>query len=303
MRRALAALAGAFLALPAAAAPSLEVAVEPATATVGDLVSVTLTLRGAPDDPARIPRFPDWSHGWGALEVREASPPERTAAPEGPVWTQRLVLTAFRTGTLKLPPVAVAIPGEPPIGVAAPADLALEIRSVLPEDPTEWERQPPAPPVPLAVPVAFWWLASALALGALGAAFAAARRARRRTTLRSSTLSPWEELTGTIGALDPADARAADAALSLALRRYLGRSFAMPAAQSSTSELARRLGRHGLPPELVRRIVKLLRDVDQVKFALATASGDRVALRRNEVREIARAIEQHLHPPVTEAAA
>jgi hypothetical protein len=304
MRRRLATLVVLTSTLPASAAPlALDVDLARESATVGDLVPVTLTLRGAPDDPARAPRFPDWETGWGEVEVREASAPERVETPAGPVWTQQLVLAGYSTGRLSLPPVAVAVPGEPPTAVATPADLALEIRSVLPEDPQAWEPRPPAPPQRLGVPAAFWWTTAALALAGLAAALMVFRRRRGTRGLELAALSPWEELDRALDALDTTDLEPAHVAVSLALRRYLGRCFAMPAAQSSTSELGRRLGQRGLDRELVRRAVRLLREVDQVKFARAAATPESLAARLAEARELAREVKLHLHPPVAEAAA
>lgn len=303
MRGTIVALAALLLTSPAAAAPSLEVALEPATATIGDLITTTLTLRGAPADPARPPRFPDWTRGWGALEVREAGPAELVSAADGPLWRQQIRLAAFRTGLLPLPPVTVTIPSDPPLAVATPDELSVEIGSVLPADRQQWTRQPPADPVALELPRAFWWTAAALAVVALAAALAMARRARRERSATLTPLSPWDELARALDRLELAEPGTADAAISLALRRYLGRVFSMPAAQSSTTELGRRLARRGLPAELVRRTATLLRAVDQVKFALAEATVEQTFRRRDAAREIAAAIERHLRPPQQEAAA
>lgn len=311
MRRTRTALAALVVGLAAAGAlaqeptlePTLEVALEAATATVGDLVTATLTLRLPPGDAALEPRFPDWSSGWGEVEVRAADAPRREPGADGVVWRQRLTLAAFRTGRLPLPPVAVALPRRPPVGVATPADLALEIRSVLPADRSAWEASAPAPPVRLAVPPAFWWTAAALAVAALAAAWRLRQR-RAPGGVATPSRTPWEELESALAALDARDAAAAHAALSLALRRYFGRAFAMPAAESSTRELGQRLAARGLDTDLVRRAVRLLREIDQVKFARAAADAERVAARREEARAVANAVETHLRPPAaTEDAA
>jgi MYXO-CTERM domain-containing protein len=294
----------ALAAAPAfAQAPELEVAIEPANATVGDLVAATLTLRLPAGDAPLTPRFPDWSRGWGEMEVREAAPAERTVTADGIVWRQRLTLAAFRTGSIRLPPVAVAVGRQPPVAVATPPDLAVEIRSVLPEDRESWQPSPPAPPVRLELPTAFWWSSAALALAALTAAWLLRRRTLPRA-VATARRSPWDELATACEAIDARDIAAAHASLSLALRRYLGRSFTMPAAESSTRELGQRLAARGLDSELVRRTVRLLREVDQVKFACAPATVERVEARIAEAREVAQAVEAHLHPaPAAEAAA
>jgi len=284
----------------AAPAPALEVALEPTAATVGDPIVATLTLRLPPADAALAPRFPDWTDGWGEAEVREAAPAARRAAADGAVWTQRLVLAAYRTGRVALPPVAVAVPREPPVGVATPADLAIEIRSVLPEDRADWQPAPPAPPAKLGVPTAFWIVAAGLAAAAAALAWRARRGAPEAV---APPLAPLAELERALATVDLGDAEAAHAALSLALRRYLGLAFSMPAAQASTSELGRRLSRRGLSADLVRRAVRLLREADQVKFARAPARREQAAARVAEARAVARAVADHLAPPAPEAAA
>jgi hypothetical protein len=282
---------------------ALEVEIAPPQATVGELVTATLTLRGAAGDPARTPRFPDWSRGWGEAEVREARAPQRFDAPDGAEWRQQIVLAAFATGRIALPPVAVAIPGEPPVAVATPAGLAVEVRSVLPADGGDVPPRPPAPPRRLELPSTFGWTVAALALAALAAALLLARRRPGAGATEAARLSPWGELVRTLDALDGSAPERAHVALSLALRRFLGRSFQMPAAQSSTSELGRRLGRRGLERALVRRVVGLLGEIDQVKFARAAATAPDLARRVAEARELAQAVDSHLHPPSAEAAA
>lgn len=300
---ALLALFALFAAAPARGqAPTLEVDLEPATATVGDLVSATLTLRLPAGDAGLTPRFPDWSGGWGDAEVRAATPPERDAGNADVVWRQRLTLAAYRTGSVPLPPVAVAVPRQPPIGVATPADLAIEIRSVLPDEPEARRPSPPAPPVLLPWPRAFAWMAGALALGAL-LAFWRLRRRHAREEASTRTRSPWEELEAAVATLDALAPPAALTALSLALRRFLGRSFSMPAAESTTRELGQRLAARGLDPELVRGVVRLLREIDQVKFARATPRPERRAEPVAEALRLARQVDLHLRPPATPEAA
>lgn len=304
MKRLLPVLALATAMAPAAADPlALEVALAPEQATVGELVAATLTLRGAPDDPSRAPRFPDWSRGWGEVEVLRASQPQRVDSPGGAVWRQQLVLAAYSTGRLTLPPFAVAVPGDPPVAVTTPDGLALEIRSVLPAEPEARTPKPPAPPRRLEVPAAFAWTATALALVAAAAALLLARRRRPVQGARATPAAPWEEFVRRLDALDGGDPEHAHVELSLAVRRFLGRSFGMPAAQASTSELGRRLGRHGLERGLVRRTVRLLREIDQIKFARAAATPADLARRLAEARAVASDVELHLHPPPAEAAA
>jgi len=284
-----------------AEAPSLDVEVTPKSATVGDPVSVTLTLR-LEAAPATSPVFPDWSHGWGDAEIRSAEPPESRTTPAGVEVVQHLTLSAYRPGTIALPPVTVRLAGPPPLELTTPTSLALEIRSVLPEDPQQQTPRPPAAPVALSLPRAFWWAAAALALLVI-AAVGLLRRRLRSISATAPILTPEEELDRLLAGVDPRDPEAAHAALSLALRRFLGRKFQMPAAESTTSELQRRLAQRGLPGELVRRIARLLREVDQIKFALEPTTSGAIPERLAEARAISQAVTAHFAPPAPEVAA
>jgi hypothetical protein len=71
----------------------------------------------------------------------------------------------------------------------------------------------------------------------------------------------------------------------------------VPAPAWSTSELARRLVRRELEGSLVQRGVRLLRDIDAIKFARQPADGEALERRVGEAREVARTVEARLHPP------
>jgi hypothetical protein len=284
----------------ASGAPRVEVALAPESVTVGDRIEAAITVRLPPGD-ARAPRFSDWSRGWGKLAVLAAPPAERSASPAGVEWRQRLVLAAFETGRLELPPAEIALGGaaQP---LATPAGLAVDVRSVLPAGEAEPRPQPPEPPRPLPLPRAFWWTAGALAALALALGLLLARRRRAAAAASAeAALSPGEELARALAALAALEPAAAHAALSLALRRYLGRSLALPAACSTTSELAHRLAARGLERALVQRAVRLLRELDQVKFARRAATGDDLVHRIAEARAVADAVDSHLRPPAPAA--
>ena len=304
MRAALLALALAVAAPLDAAPPAVEVELSPASATAGDLVSATLRLRLADAAAAERARFPDWSRGWGEVEVRESGAVESSPLAGGGVeLSQHLTLAAFRVGELPLPPVAVELPVSAGGAARTPAGVVLEIRSVLPEDRDDLAPQPPAPPVRLEVPRAFAWTAGTLAAAALAGAWWSRRRAPAAASAAAPRLAPLAELELELEALAGAEAAAGHARLSLALRRFLGRSFSMPAAESTTSELARRLATRGLDPTLVRRTVALLRGVDEVKFARRPTSRDELGRRSAEAGALGAAVDQHLHPPAASEAA
>jgi hypothetical protein len=293
----------AALAAPAAAAlltlaePSLEVELDPPQATVGEPVAVVLTLR-LDSEPAAAPRFPSWGERWGGAEVRQVGEPERLSG-ESPAYRQRLVVAAFRTGEIALPPQAVALPlADRTLQVSTPADLVLRVRSVLPPGETASEPKPGAPLRPLPWGERFLWTAATLGALCLGAALLLARRERRaKGAAAAPPLPPLAELEAALAALDPAAAaERLHTAISHHLRRYLGRALGFAAVESTTTEVQRVL-LHRLPGDLARRAARLLRDCDRVKFAREEASAALAVERAGAAREIAVAVEEHLRPP------
>lgn len=307
------ACAGALLAAAPAAAATLEVTLEPRTATVGDRVEAVLVLAAAAGELAGDPRFPVWGERWGAAEIVEVGPVERARpgpAGEGGEHRQRLILAAFRPGSLELPPKRVTVPG--PAGTAelwTPADLVLQVGSVLPagDEGEAVEPRPPVPPRALPLGAAFWWTAAALGLLAAGALALAVRRHRPAAGSPARRLAPAAELEKALrsileGAGREAAPEAGHVVLSLALRRYLGRSFGFPAAESTTSEVRRELRGRRVPATVEARSDELLRASDRVKFAREPVARSTLEARIEAAREIAGQVEAHLAPPAPEAA-
>jgi hypothetical protein len=293
---------------PLCAAPSAEVAFEPASVTLGDRIAATISVRLDAGD-ARQPTFPDWQRGWGKLSVLAAPEAKRVETPNGVEWQQPLELAAFELGQLELPPIAIGLEGAPPHATAAdtlstPSGLSIEVRSVLPAEGEGVEPAAADPPQRLPVPTAFWWTAGGFAATSAALALLLARRKRKRAGASQPTaLAPLAELERALAALGGAEPVAAHAVLSLALRRFLGRTLSLPAAESTTSELAARLANRPLDRATVQRTVKLLRVVDQVKFARRPAGADELATRVDEARGVALEVERQMAPPPVEVAA
>ena len=301
MSRPFAALAALLLAALANTAPAwsesrVEVAIEPPTITVGDptTAAISLTLDGG---ATAEPRFPDWSRGWGDAQVLGSGPIEKLAGGGATRYVQRLQLTAFRTGRIDLPPVAIRLGPGPDGVVTTPAELALEVRSVLPGEAAQATPMPPEPPRPLPRPAAALWTIGALAL-AIAAAAWFARRAGAGVEASASTpaLAPFPELEAALSALAGEAPAPGHARLSAALRRYLGRALGFPAVESTTREIERQLAARRLDPALVARSARLLREVDQVKFARRASNAEELERRRGEALAAATSVEAHLRP-------
>jgi hypothetical protein len=303
--------------LAAQAPPRLEVALKPVGATgetpagitVGDPVEAVLTLSAS--SLAADPRFPVWGATWGDAEVLEKGAPEKvgeTGGASGRVtWRQRIVVAAYRTGKIDLPPVQVAVPlRDRTLQAESPAGLAFEVRSVLPPSAPgtpgdkELTPKPPAALRPLPIGAAFWWTLAGMSALCAFLYWMLWRQSRRRLAAGEAEKPPlpaYEELIGTLDALgaEPSMLRL-HTRLSLALRHYLARALSVPAPESTTSEVHRLLLARRLPGPIVRQTVELLRACDLVKFARQevgeTLGRERVAA----ARRIAADLDRRMRP-------
>ena len=285
--------------LAAAAGSKLSVRLDPPRLLVGDSVTATISLPLSEVPPGANLLFPDWSEGWGKAEVIQASPV--TTEGDGPNRSvvQRLTLTAFEPGRLTLPPKELRL-GDSQV-LRTPADLALEVRSVLAADDQELKPAPPAPPRALPVPRTAWLaLGVGLAL-AVVAGLLAWRRKLADDPLAAPQLASLAELERALALLAESPPADAFRGLSTALRRYLGRSFGFHALESTTTEIHRRLAERGMERDLVLRGVQTLRLSDQVKFARRPASQEERNQSLHQTRELASTLEAALHPAPAKA--
>lgn len=284
---------------------ALAVDLRPAEITVGDRVTAKLTLVWDGDTPAAPPRFPAWQGTWGAAEVLEVGDVESFDQAGRRVYSQTLVLTVFETGEVELPPVAVTVEADGrEVEVAAREGARLSVVSVLPPDRelSELEPRPPAPFAPVAAGSRFLWTAAALAalcgLAGVALAWRLLRRGTAETPAARVPLEPLEELLAAVTRIDPAaGSEPAHTAMSLALRRYLGRTLGFHAPERTTSEIAFDLRRARLAPDLAERAMGLLRRCDQVKFARLEVPEEATVRSLVELQELGRDVDDALHPP------
>lgn len=289
-----------------AGAAAVEVTLPSGPLTVGDRAEVVVTVTGERDEVAGEPRFPAWGESWGDAEIVETGPvvpafgmPEEGGAR---LYEQRLVLVAFRPGLVELPPRPIALPGpEGTAELSTPAGLALRIDSVLPEElaetrGSEIEARPPAPPRPLPLGAAFWATFAGGCAVLLGLALLARRG--RRAAAPAPHAAPRDELAAALAAAAAApEPVAGHVALSLALRRFLGRSFEFRAVESTTTEVRRQLRARRAPAAVEARAHEVLAACDRVKFARESTTREALEARIGAAREVAAEIERHLRPP------
>jgi hypothetical protein len=284
-----------FLLATSASAQTVQVTLSRHQPTVGDRIVATITLQVEPGSLVAEPRFPTWKATWGEAEVVEQARPEKVSET---TWRQGLVLAAFRTGQVPLPPVQIAVPlRDRTVQVSTPAGLSLDVRSVLPKGEKKPRPKPERPPVPLPVGEAFWWTlgAMSLACAVLGLLLLRQRRNREEPEAEQPALAPFEELAVALDRLaGEGSAVRLHTLLSLAFRRYLARTLAFPAEERTTSEIHRLLLSGRLPAPMVRQAVELLRSCDLVKFARLEVDEDLSRQRIDTVRRIAGSIEERM---------
>ncbi|HEX5720119.1 MAG TPA: hypothetical protein VF179_28440 [Thermoanaerobaculia bacterium] len=291
-----------FLLATSASAQTVQVTLSPNQPTVGDRIAATITLQVEPGALAAEPRFLTWKATWGEAEVVEAGKPEKVSET---TWRQGLVLAAFRTGQVPLPPVQIAVPlRDRTVQVSTPAGLSLDLRSVLPKGEKNPQPKPERPPVPLPIGDAFWWTLGAMSLACaiLGLLLLRQRRNQEEPAAARPELAPFEELTTILDRLsDERSAVRLHTSLSLAFRRYLARTLDFPAEERTTSEIHRSLLSGRLPAPMVRQAVELLRACDLVKFARLEVDEDLSRQRIDTARRIAGEVEERLRavtPPL-----
>lgn len=291
-------VAGLFLLLAAPlSGQTVQVTLSPHGPTVGDPVEAVIALRLDPDALAAEPRFPVWKETWGEADVLRHSEPRKVSES---LYEQHLTLAAFRTGRVPLPPVEIAVPlRSRTVRVSTPEGLSLDVRSVLPQGARDLRPKAARPPVALPVGEAFWWTLAAMLAACLALGFLLYRQHRRAgvpAAAAPAVLTPFDELAVALKRLAGEPAVRLHTGLSLAFRRYLGRSLDFGAQESTTSEVQRRLLASRLPAPLVRQSVDLLRACDLVKFARQEVGAERCRERLDTARQAAGEIEERLRP-------
>jgi len=321
--------------LPAAAGaqaePVLTVALKPLEITVGGRAVATLTLVWTGGEAPGEPRFPAWQESWGRAEVLTIGEVSSSTDSSGRlIYSQQVVLTAFSVGQVRLPSLAIAVPVDgQTLNIETPSDLAFTVASVLPpvaaegdpadaDDPQATEDaaaeavelRPAVPPLSLSDNLTFALTSAALALMLGLAAWWMFRRLQSAGQLAGGShkilLAPLEELLERLRQVDPAaGSEPAHTGLSLALRGFLGRSFGFHGLESTTTEIRRLLRDQPLAPAINQRLLRLLDDCDEVKFARHQVADRTTDERLERAEQLGHEIDRALRPveePLAEAA-
>lgn len=276
------------LVLPAAGAEREEVgtavlSVSSSTATVGDRIDAVLQVT-VPEGYAAD--RPDPGQELGKFRVSGTSWEGPVAAGGKSRFTLKLVLAAFETGTLEIPPIEIKVRGGGSESLLSSSTVKVEIRSVLGGSappaggkPDLADLKPPAsmPADYRPVFVALGILAALLAAAA--AAWWIHRLVAPKLAAVKAPEDPFRRLPPHVWAYAELqrllEGRLADEGdvgqffndLSRILKLYLGGRYRLSLLEQTTGELPALLKETGTPQDAMRSVRSLLERCDGVKFA------------------------------------
>ena len=246
--------------------------------TVGDPITLTLTVTHPPDYRVTFPRLP---HSWGAFEVRDQSAVENVANPDGTRATRQSVeAVLFETGEFTFPDVSLTVRDTAgkvhDVTVPGTSVTVVSVRTPGDEDPRDIKPpaevdQPPFAEFTRTVYQRGWIIAGAvLALLLVVAVFLLMRRggAAAPVDTRSPHQIALEDL-HRIEALDlPSQSRFKEhyTLVTDCIRRYLEGAFNTRALDRTTDELRASLDSSAMAPDHADMTMRLLEESDLVKF-------------------------------------
>jgi len=281
MRRAvIAAMVAAALALTVAVALAQQpdvspptVTLTPDTATVGDRITLTITVEHVGTLALTGPTF---GADFGGLELLDASPPATTQLASGRQRTTFVyTLAAFTTGAFTVPPLPVTWPG----GSAATEPRTVTINSVL--APGDTSLRPLKPQAEIAQPAP-----SPVVPALVVAAFALLTAAGYVMYMRIVAIAPPAPAVTPVAPPSPPHIRARDALdalsasglahadpaeyyarLAATVRAYLSERFAIAAFAMTRSEIAAGMTAASVDRWPARLAANLLEQCESVEFA------------------------------------
>jgi hypothetical protein len=287
-----------LLALPLAARAqdglSATLTAEPAEATVGDPLTLTLTV----NHPAGYRVIPPELEGqWGDYTVVDVGAPQTTSGPAGETTTIAISARLFAPGAFATPPLTVTVTdGAGGLTDVTAAAVSVNIVPVLaPEDTELRDIKPQAD-----MPATNWALIAGLGLIALAVAGVVLLLRRRAPVPPVAPPSPYEaaqaELARIEGLRLPEQGRFKEhySQVGDVVRAYVGSRYGFPTLERTTGEIRAALPAAGVPADVAGPFVELLQEGDLVKFTTITpAVSDATAavVKARSIIEAARPVE------------
>ncbi|MYD28850.1 MAG: hypothetical protein F4X03_08065 [Dehalococcoidia bacterium] len=262
----------AVLAVPAlAAAQDPEATVSHSFASIGEPITVTITLDAPADavvevDPA--------GESWGDVRVIRVLSQSATATEAGLQHRIEVLVAPFAPGAVTFSPAVVVTTDSGSVPAPLPS-LTLEVPSTLsPDEPLALSPLPPPVPIDGAQSAVLW---PGIALGGLVAVVIAAiaavlaRRWWRNRPVDAGEVAPepppGPDILASAEALLETDAAGAYRAISSAVRHVLGERYEFPAQSLTAAELETRMADAGVDGWEERMARELLRECDAVVYA------------------------------------
>ncbi|HXF50679.1 MAG TPA: hypothetical protein VNM43_03230, partial [Dehalococcoidia bacterium] len=169
---------------PPAPEPSVDVSLEPAVATVGDRLTLTVSVRHPAD---ATPVFPAGSDDFAPFTLVSATTPETRVDGAEARTTAAFELALFTTGTFELKDLTVQLRRGGDIETLRVPAASVRIEPVAPPWATLEDLRPPAGPVAFGHGQPGWWQPALAFLTLSGLGFAVFFLMRRALAIRPPT--------------------------------------------------------------------------------------------------------------------
>lgn len=282
-----------------------RVSVRPDRVTVGDVITVTLTITHPVASRVVPPRL---DRAWGEFEVRRQHEPQTAATADGRAVTKQVIESAlFATGRFQTPSLDVLVvdrAGEAWHVQAAPA--AVEVASVLKagdDMPRDIKAQAELP-----VPAWWPWLLAGIAgttLLATAALWAYRRRphAVPEVAIPAPVVDPRSPIEiaretfdhiEALGLVGTGRLKEHYTLVADCVRHYIEPALGIPTLDRTTSEIRRDVAAAALAPPTATALGRLLDDADLVKFARWQPDADDATAVVGEARAVVEAMDREI---------
>lgn len=252
---------------------SASLTAAPSEATVGDQLTLTISVRH-PAGYRLIP--PELPAEWGSYTIAGQSAPKTTANDDGSE-TSTIAIDArlFATGAFATPPLEITLTdGRGGLVTAVAAPTSVTINTVLTEEDSEPRDIKPQAELPY-----LNWaliLLAALAVAAVAAFFYIRNRRPAAPAVAIDPRTPaqiaLDELATIDGLALPEQGRFKEhySRVSDTVRGYIGERYGFPVLERTTAEIRADLRGANVPNEVAMPLVNLLQESDLVKFTTMT---------------------------------
>jgi hypothetical protein len=292
----------------AAEEPTASVTASKTEVAVGQAFTVDLTVNGPEGAAYTFPPEP----GNDQVELRTWRPPAGASPTASSPNAHRYDAAVFAVGEAEIPAITIGYRlADGTEGQVTTNPVAIRVLSILPKDPKEQKLVDVRGPVTLDVGPSFW-VALAIALGALVAFVWWWRQRPRAAAAAASSAAPVSPEVEAFQALDRlaaarlverGDYRGFYIALTGVLKLYLERRLRAPVVEMTTAEMIAFLRDTPQHDELVSTMRDLAGAADQIKFARGEGLAQEAERHLAAARSLVRSLEARFQAAEAEARA